>query len=528
MTGERSARLDGLLDGLQALADDARGARDRVHGLLGAILSVSSQLDLAQVLDRVVEAAAALVDARCAVLDVSGPDGRAPGRFRAAGPPPEEDDGTGPWTRVPLRVREGVSGTLRVAGRRDGKDFDAGDEAVLATLAVAAGVAIDNARLYEEARSRHQWLEAGAEVTRSLLSGTARSRVLELVARRARELSGAELADVVVPLPGGPDLSVELAQGGDAAARRGLVMPAEGTLPGAAGAAGTPVTGRMSGAEPPPYRGLGPAAAVPVGAATGTVQGVLLLVRGKDGPAFGAEETALLLGFADQVALAMELAEHRRDAEQLALLEDRDRIARDLHDLAVQRLFATGMTLQSIVRSVERPEAAERVLRAVDDLDETIKTIRSAIFGLRTCTEGGGRGLRARAARAVAQARHGLGFPPRLSMEGLLDTEVPAHIADQAVAVLSEALSNAVRHSRAHRVRVALGATDAQVVVSVTDDGVGIPAGGRRSGLRNLARRAEELGGTLELRTPPGGGAQVVWTVPLVPPGAFGGGEDRP
>ncbi|GAA4990474.1 hypothetical protein GCM10025734_17360 [Kitasatospora paranensis] len=197
------------------------------------------------------------------------------------------------------------------------------------------------------------------------------------------------------------------------------------------------------------------------------------------------------------------------------MLEDRDRIARDLHDLAIQRLFATGMTLQSAARFIEHPGASDRVLRAVGDLDETIKIIRSTIFGLRARDEAAGSGLRARAVRAVETAQAALGFAPRLSMEGLLDTDVPSGVADHVVAVLGEALSNAARHANAGRVEVVLQATGTQVVLTVQDDGVGIPAQGRRSGLRNLAERAEGLGGALELTSPPGGGARLVWSAPL-------------
>ncbi|MEU7094971.1 GAF domain-containing sensor histidine kinase, partial [Kitasatospora aureofaciens] len=263
------------------------------------------------------------------------------------------------------------------------------------------------------------------------------------------------------------------------------------------------------------FEGLGAAVAVPLGRAEGQIDGVLLLAREAGAPEFTDREIGPLLGFADQAALALELAERRRDAEQLAMLEDRDRIARDLHDLAIQRLFATGMTLQSAARFIEHPGASDRVLRAVGDLDETIKIIRSTIFGLRAREERSGQGLRARAVRAVEQAQAVLGFPPRLSMEGLLDTDVPAEIAEHVVAVLGEALSNAARHAKADRVEVVLGATGQQVMLTVQDNGVGVPEQGRRSGLRNLAERAEGLGGGFELISPAEGGTRLTWSAPL-------------
>lgn len=554
-------RLDQLLDELQAHIEGARGIRDRVHSLLEAVLSVGRELDLDQVLQRVVEAAVALVDARYGALGVIGPEGHTLGQFFTVGLSEEEAEAIGPlpsgkgilgelirdprplrlsdltthpassgfppdhppmrgFVGVPLRVRDEVFGNLYLTDKRDGSDFDAEDEAVLSTLAVAAGVAIDNARLYQEARRRQAWLGAGAEITRGLLSGLPRVEVLELIAERAREITGAALADVSTPAGDGSELTVEFAAGRDAPSRLGLTVPLEGTLSGTACLTGSPAaTERIADdprctAGPPRFHGLGPAVAVPLGARDGVVRGVLLLARERGSAVFAGEETDALLGFAGQAALALELAEHRRDAEQIALLEDRDRIARDLHDLAIQRLFATGMTLQSAARLVDNPAARDRVTRAVSDLDETIKIIRSTIFGLRQ-DEKAGDGLRARAARAVEAARETLGYAPRLSLEGLLDTDVPEHVADHVLAVLGEALSNAARHAGASAVQVSLQAAGGHVTLTVTDDGCGIPEGVRRSGLRNLEHRAAGVGGSLELSTPPDGGTRLRWSAPL-------------
>jgi signal transduction histidine kinase len=223
----------------------------------------------------------------------------------------------------------------------------------------------------------------------------------------------------------------------------------------------------------------------------------------------------MLQGFAAQAAIAMELAERRQDAEQIAILEDRDRIARDLHDLAIQRLFATGMTLQSAGRFIEHPEAAGRVLRAVDDLDETIKIIRSTIFGLRTREGTAHSGLRARVVRVVGEASPILGFTPSVRMEGLVDTDVPREIADHVMAVLSEALTNIARHAHAGRAQVVLTTDGHEAALTVLDDGVGITPGGRQSGLRNMAERAEQLGGRFEVSSPDRGGTLLAWWVPL-------------
>jgi signal transduction histidine kinase len=557
-------RLDELLEELQARINAARGTRDRVHSLLEAVVSVGRELDLSHVLRRIVEAAALLVDAQYGALGVIGPDGRTLSQFLTVGLPEDEiarighlPEGHGilgelirhpqplrltdigaheasygfpahhppmrTFLGVPIRVRDEVFGNLYLTDKRDGHDFDAEDEGVISTLSVAAGVAIDNARLYESSQRQQRWLRANTEITNSLLSGMPRLDVLEMIARRAQEITRAQLADVSVPVGGTDDLVVELAIGADDDTRRGLVVPVEGTLSGAAYRAGSLVTStgladdHRYTAGPRSFEGLGPAVAVPLGSAAEAVRGVLLLARSTGEPAFTEVELGPLRAFAGQAELALELAERRKDAEQLALLEDRDRIARDLHDLAVQRLFATGMTLQSAARLIEHAGAAERVSRAVGDLDETIKIIRSTIFGLRAREEESGQSLRARVARAVGEAGTTLGFPPRLSMEGLLDTDVPPHIADHVVAVVVEALSNAARHAHATRVEVSLRATADEVVLTVADDGRGIPADGRRSGLTHLAERARRLGGAFDIENPPEGGSRLVWRSPLTP-----------
>jgi signal transduction histidine kinase len=564
-------RLDELLDELQARLDAARGTRDRVHSLLEAVLSVGRELDLEQALRSIVEAAAVLVEAEYAALGVIGPDGTRLSEFLTVGVSEEQIARIGPYPEghgilgelirhpeplrlpklsahpasygfpahhppmntflgVPIRVRDQVFGNLYLTEKRGGAQFDEDDESVLSTLAVAAGVAIDNARLYEESRLRERWLQASAEITHSLMSGSGRAEVLGLIAERAREITSAALAVVAVPMEDTDALMVELAIGREAEAHRGLVVPGNDKLIGQAFASAVPVTNPdvsradrgETGVSPedsaivPRFTGMGPAVAVPIGSGDG-VRGVVLLVRAEGQTVFSEKETEPLQGFAAQAAVAMELAERRRDAEQIAVLQDRDRIARDLHDLAIQRLFATGMTLQSAGRFIEHAEASERVLRAVGDLDETIKIIRSTIFGLRSRDDGAaGAGLRARVVRAVGEAAPVLGFAPSVRMEGLLDTDVPKEIADHVVAVLSESLTNIARHARADRADVGLETDGRELRLAVSDNGVGIPPGGRRSGLRNMGERAQQLGGTLELSSPAdGGGTTLTWQVPV-------------
>ncbi|WP_326719029.1 MULTISPECIES: GAF domain-containing sensor histidine kinase [unclassified Streptomyces] len=554
-------KLDDLLEELQARLEAARGTQNRVHSLLEAVLSVGRGLDLEQVLRSIAEAAAVLVEAEYAALGVIGPDGKRLSEFLTVGVSDEQIAAIGPYPEghgilgelirkpeplklskisehassygfpahhppmntflgVPIRVRDQVFGNLYLTEKRGGAQFDDEDESVLSTLAVAAGVAIDNARLYEESQRRERWVRASGEITRSLLSGSPRIEVLSLVAERAREIAGAVLAVVAVPMEDTGTLTVELAIGQGAEAHRGLVLPVEGSLVGAAFSAASPVTSpdasqdeRVS-AGPQRFAGLGPAVAVPIGTGDG-VRGVVLLVRQAGHTVFSEKETEPLQGFAGQAAVAMELADRRSDAEQMALLEDRDRIARDLHDMAIQRLFATGMTLQSAGRFIEHPQASERVQRAVEDLDDTIKIIRSTIFGLRSREGAAGQTLRARVVRAVGEAAPVLGFAPSLRMEGLLDTQVPRETADHVVAVLSEALTNVARHARAGRAEVVLETDGREVRLTVSDNGVGIPPEGRRSGLRNMAERAQQLGGELELTCPPSGGTTLVWRVPV-------------
>ncbi|GAU70517.1 putative two-component histidine kinase [Streptomyces sp. NBRC 110611] len=557
-------RLDELLDELQARLDAARGTRDRVHSLLEAVLSVGRELDLEQVLRRVTETAVALVDAEYGALGVLGPDGRKIVHFLPVGMTGKQIAAIGPYPSghgvlgelirhpeplrlskvsqhpssygfpahhppmhtflgVPIRVRDEVFGNLYLTEKRGGAEFDAEDESVLSTLAVAAGMAIDNARLYEEARRRERWQQAGGEITASLLSGSPQSEVIGLIAGSAKDIADAELAVVALPMPNTSTLVIELALGKGAEAHRGLVLPAEGSLIGAAFSAATPLTSAdichdaRETAAPERLAGLGPTVAVPIGTGTG-VRGVLLLARASDGTDFTTVETEQLTGFAGQAAVAMELADRRRDAEQIATLEDHDRIARDLHDLAIQRLFAMGMTLQSAARIIEHPDASERVLRTVGDLDETIKIIRSTIFGLRLHEHDEGHGLRTRVVQTAGEATAALGFAPGLRMEGLLDTQVPREIADHVVAVLSEALTNIARHAQATRADVVLKTGGEDVVLTVSDNGVGIPPDGRRSGLRNLSERAGQLGGALELSRPLTGGTTLTWHVPLSAP----------
>ncbi|MFH8475939.1 GAF domain-containing sensor histidine kinase [Streptomyces sp. NPDC018000] len=531
--------------------------------LLEAVMSVGRGLDLPQVLRRIVEAAVVVADAEYGALGVVGegtrltqflPVGTTQEQREAIGPLPEGHGILGELIRhprplrlrelsehpssyglppnhppmhsflgVPIRVRDEVFGNLYLTEKRGGRAFDAEDETVLSALAVAAGAAIENARVYAQTRDRQRWQEANSEIVATLLSGADEAHVLQMIVDHSARILGADLGVLALPA-GGESLRVAVASGVDAEVHHGLVLPREGSFAGAALNAGEPITSvdvvhdpRIT-EGPPRWAGLGPAVAVPMVTGKRT-RGVLLLARVQERPAFTDSDTAPLLAFAGQAALAMELTERRESAEQIALLEERDRIARDLHDLAIQRLFATGMTLQSVVRLVEQPQASERLLRAVDDLDETIKIIRSTIFGLRARESGrAGQGLRSRTVTTVEQAVRTLGFQPSLRMGGLIDTDVPAEIAEQMIAVLGEALSNVARHARATAVDISLVVAEGALNLVVSDNGVGMPEhGGSRSGLDNLARRAEKLGGDMSVGASAQGGTRLSWRVPLRP-----------
>ncbi|KOT90161.1 histidine kinase [Streptomyces rimosus subsp. pseudoverticillatus] len=535
-----------------------------MYSLLEAVLGVGRELELSEVLRHIVEAATSLTNAAFGALGTVGqgaylsdflPVGMTDELIARIGPLPEGHGILGELIRnpeplrladitqhparhgfpahhpemhtflgVPIRVRGEVYGHLYLTEKRNGALFDADDETVCTTLAVAAGVAIDNARLYHESLRREQRLEALGEVTRSLLSGADVGEVLGLIARRAQEVAQADSAAVLLPRHGAEgSLAIEVATGDRADRMSDAVVPSQGSLAGLAAETGKPVVTRDVRTDPRAHalpdfgQDGGPVVAVPLVVDKDTA-GALRLSRAAGRPPFDHSEVDLVSGFAGQAALALELGRHRREAEQVALLHDRDRIARDLHDLAIQRLFATGMTLQSAGRLIDRPEAADRVGRAVDDLDETIKIIRSAIFGLRP--DAGSpekRGLRRRVTDVVTAAAEPLGFTPSLKMEGRVDGDVPATAGEHVLAVLAEALSNIARHAEARHADITLRVAD-EVVLEVVDDGLGIGGSAAGSGLGNIRQRAELLGGSADIqdrRTAGAGGTRLVWRAPL-------------
>ncbi|MBB5788998.1 sensor histidine kinase [Jiangella mangrovi] len=562
--------LDSLLAEVQSRLQAVVAARDGVHALLEAVVSIGRELDLETALRRIVEAAIDLVDCRYGALGVIGPDGQL-AQFVPIGVTVEEIARVAQWPHgrgllgllikepetlrlaeigdhpesygfpeghppmrgflgVPIRIRDDVFGNLYLTEKNGGREFDEQDETIVTALATAAGIAIENARLFEASRRRETWLDASAEVTQALLSGSSVDEALTLIATHARTMSSAASAVVVAPEADGSGLMRVLAAAGDGAPPlRGLRFSGTGTLTQTVLESGEPrsVAEIRRGVEPSPLLDrlpTGPAMLVPLGTRP-RVRGVLVLVKGIGDPPFAGAVMRMLHAFASQAAVGLELADARKEAERHGLVDDRERIARDLHDVVVQRLFASAMSLTAAARLIDRPDVAARVERTVDDLDATIRQIRSTIFALQSAKEDVTGTLRGRLVTTVQSASEQLGFAPGLQLVGELDTSVPAELGDQLVPVLQESLSNVVKHAHASQVTAVVELTGGWLRVTVADDGVGLPAERRNSGLANLAERAELLGGRFAAGRGATGGTVVRWEIPATP---RAGREPRP
>ncbi|MFD6066932.1 sensor histidine kinase [Amycolatopsis lurida] len=551
-------RLDELLHEVQERLSEIVKTRDRLQGLLDAVLAVATGLELDSTLQRIVQAAVELVDARYGALGVLGdedglsefvyegidaetrshmghlPEGRGllglliaephPVRvpdltlhpasvgFPANHPPMHS------FLGVPVRVRDEVFGNLYMTEKRGAAEFTADDEVVLQALAAAAGVAIDNARLFERSRTRERWLEAVAEVNGELLGGASVTDTLNLIATRVRELSAADQVLILLATEIGQPLTVSVTAGERMTVLEGTSMagghPAIDQVLGSGQPSLVPDLGTVSHQQAEPVlEGLGPAAVIPLNSTSG-VGGVLVAGRDKGSPQYKADQLPMLSSFADQAAVALEFGEKQRNQRLLDVLADRDRIAQDLHDHVIQRMFATGMSLQSIVPRVPDVFARDRVTQAVEQLDRTVREIRTSIFDLHTSGSDASKSLRRRLLDAVTELTTESTLTPSVRIAGAVDTLVPQTLHEHAEAVVREALSNAVRHSGADEIMISVEA-DRELIIEVADNGIGIPQAGRRSGLANLADRAERCGGEAEFGDRDGGGARVLWRVPL-------------
>ena len=549
-------RLRELLAGVQERIERMIGTRDQMDGLLQAVLAVSSGLELDATLRRIVQAATTLVDARFGAIGVRGHDGvltefvyegiddpqrelignlpEGKGLLGTLFEKPEplrlddlsaHPDSVGfpanhppmhSFLGVPILVRGAVFGNLYLTEKADGKSFTEDDEVVVKALAAAAGIAIENARLYEDARIQQDWLEANAEISTELLAGTEPSQVLWLIARRARELTNSD--DTFLAVPEDPDepilevaeLFITVTEGDKANQVNGQMIPVSESTSGEAFRTSTPsrvdgLTFKPGGLE------FGPALVLPLRAA-GSVSGVLVTTRSPGAAPFTDQQLSVASSFADQAAFAVQLAQSQRQVRELDVLADRDRIARELHDHVIQRLFAVGLSLQSVMPRVRTPEVRSRLLGTVDDLHDIVRDIRTAIFDLHGGV-GSSSGLRDRLSHALTDLTADAELHTTVRMSGPLGV-VDAELAEDAEAVVREAVSNVVRHACASTVSLTVSVGD-DLTIAVSDDGIGIPDVVARSGLHNLRERATAADGSLRVEKPPAGGTQLVWSVPL-------------
>ncbi|SFI61386.1 GAF domain-containing protein [Amycolatopsis sacchari] len=500
------------------------------RALLDAVVGIAADLSLPDVLRRVVESACGLVGAEYGVLAELLP-GRRLGRVVEAGEPREyrtpADLPSGPGTlSVPLRTRDGLFGRLYLA-RRDG-GFTEQDRGEVVALAAAGSIAIENAVLYEQTLRRERWREASQQVTAALLAGEDGGTTLHTIADRARVVAGAPVGAVALPSETEPDTLVFEVLASPYPGYERLVgarVPYDGTASGRAFLRGEPVVISSYGGyaaiqqansglrAPDTFADLDSAVAVPLKAGSQKL-GVLLVVRFRDEEPFTDAEVGLVRDFAAHAALAVEFARAEEDRRRLVVFEERDRIARDLHDLVIQRLFAIGLGLEGLSRLTKQPELAERVTGFVRDLDRTIRDVRNSIFSLQEPAEAHG-GVRSDLLRMAQDSTAMLGFEPRVSFDGPLDAAVTGPLRADLLATVREALSNVARHAGANSVavEVVVERGNRELSLTVLDDGVGCTGSSPHGqGLANLRKRAARWHGTLTVGPRPEGGTKLVWT----------------
>ena len=561
------ASLENLLGELRKRENASRMAQQRLTALLDAVMGVTADLELADVLNRIVRSACELVAAKYGALGVLGPDGEHLVEFVTHGLTEGEHDAIGDLPRghgvlgllirdpkarrlrdlaghpdsygfppnhpamhsflgTPIRIRDEVFGNLYLTEKQGAAEFTPEDESILVALSAAAGIAIDNARQYERSRQQRRWLETTGEVTQLFLEGRTERSAMTFLAQRTRELSQAQMAMVALYDDDG-DLvvrAVERAASFEGTAEAGevlgkvlhkghwrlLVAAREPVLlltrPEDATVDGLTADVRGLGASD----SHGPTALMPIAVGDDEI-GVLAVAWAPDAEAFVEDVVPLLATLAQQMGLGMIAARSQLDRSRLAMLEDRDRIARDMHDHVIQRLFATGLSLQSTSRLAEHPTVRTRLDEAVDNLDAAIKDIRHTIFELHRARPT--RELREEIVELVRESAEPLGFIPELTIKGRLDT-LDADLEADLVAVVREGLANVLRHAQASSVSVRV-ISDGSIQVEVADDGVGVSPAAVQSGLANLRQRAESRGGSLSLRGRDPHGTALVWEAEL-------------
>lgn len=505
------------------MAEDARLGRERaveVDALLAAgralVRDLDVDVDLGVVLQRVVAQAVGLTHADHAALALVAEDGSLEEYVRfelAAG-----DRAEGARRRcvgVPVRARGDAVGNLCL-GSSGAEPFPEAVRELLEVLADTAGTAVANARLLEESRRRQEWLAASTEVTRRVLAGD--EAALRLVAQQVRVLADSDLTTVVLPVDA--DLLVAVAEGAEGAKLEGRRYAARGTLSDHVLQHGKAMR-LVDAQDPANVEGtiyltgevsVGPVMVLPL-LGREDVRGTLVVIRSPGRRPFTQADAEMATTFASHASLALELAEARRGQQRVLLLEDRARIARDLHDHVIQQVFAAGLVVQATASRLEDAAAISSLKEVVGNLDEAIKQIRVSIFQLQPPVPGS---LRAAVLDVVAEVMPGLGFDPRLDLDGPLDSVATADLVRDVTAVVREALVNVARHAQASAVVLSIHATTSRLTVTVSDDGVGVGGAGRRSGLGNMRQRAEGRHGSMVLAEVPDlGGTTLVWTVPI-------------
>lgn len=550
--------LDQLIDQLVEVAEGVKRAQGRLRTLLHAIETVTGDLTLEAVLRNVVEAGRQMVDATYGALGVIGPDGglaqfvhvgfddatvrrigRLPeergllgalindpsviriehiaddARFAGfpAGHPPMDS-----FLGVPIRVGGEIFGNLYLTDSAHGL-FSAEDEELIKALALAAGTAIANARLYEESRLHQRWLTASVEIGAHVLTSTGEDP-LQAIVRRAFDIAEADLVSLGLLSADGTELVIETAVGESADDLVAKRIPLVGTFASRAVAERKPLLIHSGvGTELRPYASdvldIGPLMVLPLTSGE-TVRGVLSLFRARNRRAFTSADLNMAAGFANHASTALELASARTAERRVLLLEDRERIARDLHDHVIQELFAIGLSLEGTAGMLGADDPArQRVQQRVEDIDRTIRRIRTSIFELRRAQVALPGGTRERVLDVAADLTTALGFSPRLTFGGAVDAELAPELADDVVACVRESLTNVAKHARASRADVDLTVAGDELTLTVTDDGVGIAAQHGNSGLTNLRQRAEKHGGRLDVGPGTTPGTRLTWKVPL-------------
>jgi signal transduction histidine kinase len=559
LMGQLGLSIEELTRQLVDQASVIMSAQERLRRLLHANRSIVQELSLPAVLHRIVATARDVAGARYAALGVIGADGLLeqflhvgldddavrtigelpkgrgvlgaliedpkPIRLTRISDDPRSSgfpEGHPPMTTflgVPIRSRDAVFGNLYLTDRVDGGPFTAEDEELVLALAATAGVAIENARLYDESRRRQEWLRASGEISRQLLDPEADyADTLHRIVTSVKRLASADVVTLVRPSDDDPNqLEAVVATGAAERELIGLRYPKGKSIAWQAMQQGHGV--RVEGADQQPEIYLHLRPYVPVS------QAMALPLRGETGPRgaivagriiphapFTDADLDMAEAFASQAAIALELSDARADQQRLGVLEDRDRIARDLHDHVIQRLFAAGLSLQSIAASVDDEVVDQRLTRTVDELDDTIRQIRTTIFALQ---EESSRSLRGTALAVVDQLTPLLPVRPEVQLVGPLETIADEAIIADVEAVLRESLTNVAKHARATQIRVYVQADGQRLALTVIDNGIGLGSSTRRSGLANLNRRAERHRGRLDVGNSSEGGLRLQWSIPL-------------